>query len=152
MSFISARVEASALIKKLNRMADEAVAPVAALVRKTAGDVREEMVRLVATPVQGVKGNRKAGVRGVRAGRSRAGQPPRKDTGRLQQSIRVKHVSRTKSYVTVDAADKQGRRYPWMLESGTKTVGKRPYAKKAQRKFKKVFQRELLEVVRRIVR
>lgn len=143
MSFITAKVEAAGLIKRLNRLSEAATAPVQALVRKTAEDVRGEMTRLVATQVGS---NRKG------TGRSRKGQPPRRDTGRLQQSIRTKHVSRSKSYVTVDAADKQGRRYPWMLESGTKTVGKRPFAKKAQRKFKKQFQRELLEIVRRIVR
>lgn len=87
--------------------------------------------------------------------RSRPGQPPRKDTGRYVGSLKKKLSP--KGYVgavsTGDSArDKKGRRYPWMVESGTQHMRKRPAFKRVQRELKKPFVRDLVSAARAAIR
>lgn len=153
MSSISASVEAKALLEKLKRADAAALIGVRAVVMRAALEAQAEYQRLVSVPAQGIKGNRHAGVRGVKAGASRPGQPPRKRTGRLQKSTHVRTKFRgLAAYMTVDATDAKGRRYAWMLEAGTKHVKKRPAIKKVQRKVAKTFRPALVAAIRRAVR
>lgn len=153
---INARVEAAGLMALLKKKESLVLAPVRRVVANNAKALEGEMKRLTDKAVSTGRGNRPGGVKagkGAATLRSRPGQPPRKDSGRLQKSIGTKILGDgTRAAVSVNADDGRGNRYPWMLESGTKHVKKRPFAKKAQRKIKKKFVRELVEVVRQVTR
>jgi hypothetical protein len=87
-------------------------------------------------------------------GRSRPGQPPRSDSGKYLSSIRTK-IS-PKGWVGAVstsnvAVDRQGRRYPWMVESGTKTAKRRPLFKKIKRDQVKAYRRAILGAMRESV-
>lgn len=148
---INARVEAGGLLARFKRLSYEAQEPVRRVVRENAEAMKQEARALVSKP----KG------RGSSAGsRSRPGQPPRKDSGDLYDSIRVRPGKASRRfdnagmvmYVTVDADDGYGNRYPFMLESGTKKSGKRPFIKKAQRRVKKKFVREMTATIRKALK
>jgi hypothetical protein len=88
--------------------------------------------------------------------RSRPGQAPRFETGRFWRGLKYKFSPKGwVGYVTTDntAADKKGRRYPWMLESGTKTIKKRPLFKRLQRQKFKAYRlrvgRAMIDAIRR---
>ncbi len=86
--------------------------------------------------------------------RSRPGQPPRRDTGRLVRSIIWKLSPKGwVGYVTTtkESQDSKGRRYPWMLESGTKHVKKRPLFKRAQKAAKRKHQQAVGRAMMRAV-
>lgn len=141
------RVEARGLMEKFRRLDAAAQSGVQAVVRAYTDKTEAEWKRLINKPVG------KSGRRG--SARSRPGQPPRRDTGRTINSIRSKIVRNGmigEITTTASASDKQGRRYPWMLESGTKTVKKRPAVKKAKRKFAKPYARDMALAMRAAVR
>lgn len=127
-------VDARGLMEKFKRLDVAAQAGVKGVIHATTLEAKNEIVGLLDRGVSKGRGGKQ---------RSRPGQPPRTDTGREKQSVTAK--TSPKGWVgTVStdntAADKKGRRYPWMLESGTKTIAKRPLFKRVQRKLKKPFQ------------
>lgn len=139
---ISTRVEAAGLLAKLKKNEKDFLLVVRPVVARNLKELEAEVERLVGKAFSG--GSK-------RAGASRAGQPPRKRTGRLQSSIQRQVTGDgTRGVVTVNADDGKGNRYPFMLESGTKTVAKRPFVKKAQRNQKKKFSRDLLNAIRQV--
>lgn len=88
--------------------------------------------------------------------RSRPGQPARSETGRLKRSItgRMSPKGWVGTITTTDeSTDKNGNRYPWMLERGTRTVKKRPLFVKVKKLIKKKFRprvgRAMVDAVRK---
>lgn len=78
--------------------------------------------------------------------RSRPGQPPRTDSGRMSRSIQLKFSPKgwRGTVTTTDVAqDKKGRRYPWMNESGSQYVKKRPLFARVKRKLVRPYRRDL---------
>lgn len=143
----NASYDARGLFFKFKRLEAAAQAGVKAVVRDTSHAVAADIRKMLDRPVGKSQKGQKI--------RSRPGQPPRSDTGRERRSINVK--TSPKGWVgTVStddtASDTKGRRYPWMLESGTKTIKKRPLFKKAQRNAKKGFQRAMAKAVVAAVR
>lgn len=135
------QVDARGLFEKFRRLDLSLQEGVKAVVRKTADGVRDDVVQMLDRPVS------KSGKAG-RTVRSRPGQAPRTETGALKKSVRVKTSPKGwVGTVTADAADAKGNRYPWMLESGTDKMKKRPFMKKAQRKAKKPFQRAVAKAI-----
>lgn len=146
------RVDATKLYEKFKRLDAKASAGVREVIKSTTLAVKEDVVKRLNTPVGTVVGKR-GGVRVTQ--RSKKGQSPRKDTGRMQRSVNVKFSPKgwVGSVTTgPEASDAKGRRYPWMLESGTKKVKKRPTFKKAQSAMKKTYTKNILDAVQRAVR
>lgn len=121
--------------RKLDQAAQDRVkAVVASSTKNLLGDAQE----LVGKPVTVSKRGRLT--------RSRPGQPPRRQSGRFLHSLKWKTSPKGwVGYVTTTnlATDKHGRRYPWMLESGTKFIRKRPVFKRLQRQFVKRYRRDV---------
>lgn len=150
---INTRVEAAGLLAKLKKLEGDALIPIREVVARNVKNLEAEIERLVSVPFGTAPGRKRKGGKVARSGASRPGQPPRKRTGRLLRGVKSKMVGDgTRGYVTVNADDGRGNRYPFMLESGTKNAGKRPFVKKAQRKIKKTFVRELTAAVKRAVK
>lgn len=140
-------VESRGLFEKFKRLEQSAQDEVRQVIRETAQRGQKLAAQLASVPV--VKGRRGQRVR------SRPGQAPRQDSGRLRRSIRWKTSPKGwVGYITTDnsAQDRKGNRYGWMLESGTKTVRKRPLFKRVQRLTKRQFQREIGAAMIRAVR
>jgi hypothetical protein len=121
--------------------------------------------KAISTPVGTTYGDKKldAAIRrgkasGLGAGRkqrSAPGQPPRRETGRYMRSVGLRFSP--KGWVgtvstTASAVDKKGRRYPWMLESGSKHYAKRPAFKRAQRAMRGAYIRKFVAVIREEVK
>ncbi len=149
---INTRVEAAGLLAKLKKLEGDALIPIRAVVARNVKNLESEIERMVSVPYGSGPSAKRKGGKAVRSGASKTGQPPRKRTGRLQRGVKSKvDGDGTRGYVTVNATDAKGNRYPFMLESGTKNAGKRPFVKKAQRKIKKVFVRELTAAVKKAI-
>ena len=143
----SVAVESRNLFAKFKRLDAAAQSGVKAVVRSVTQDVQADIKKQLDRPVAKRARGRKV--------RSKPGQSPRTDTGRMKRSIKMKFSPKGwVGSVTTDstAQDKKGRRYPWMLESGTKTIKKRPLFKRAQRKASKTFGRKMANAMTQAVR
>lgn len=131
-------VDSRRLMARFRKLEAGATINIRAAVRESTQEAHEASVRFVAVPVA-------TGRRGQRI-RSRPGQSPRSETGRLKRGLIWKLSPRGwVGYVTTNrtATDAKGRRYPWMLESGTRNAKKRPIFKKVQRKLARKFRQRV---------
>lgn len=142
------RVDAENLVRRLQRVSE--LAGVRQVVIEHTAKLEAEIVTQASKPVQTTTRRGKA----VKL-RSKRGQAPRKDTGRLVHSIRSKISPKgTKGTVTTgpSAVDAKGRRYSWMLESGTATIKKRPLFTRAKRKLKKAYLAAIVAAAKAAIR
>lgn len=137
------QVESKRVLEKFKRVSDAAAANVKRVIAETTGEALADAKARANIPV--TKGQR-----------SRPGQSPRRETGRYWRSLTSKLSPKGwVGYLTTsaEAQDAKGRRYPWMLESGTKTVSKRPLFKAVQKAVKRKYQqkvgRAMIAAVRR---
>jgi HK97 gp10 family phage protein len=93
------------------------------LVFKTANRIRNKAIELV---LRGTKSGRRYRRRGVIHQASAPGEAPASDTGRLVQSIRVKHEPGSKRAIVVAST-----RYAVDLEFGTRHMAARPFLRPA---------------------
>ena len=144
MSSISARVDAKRLMERFRKLESAAQRPVGNIVADYARQAEDMIKTALDKPV--------ARARDGKVRRSRPGQAPRRDTGRMRNSIRIKNGKTTMvKYVTIDAKDKNGNRYPFMLESGTAKIKKRPFVKRVQRKLARPLARDVTNAIKRAV-
>jgi len=139
---ISARTEARDLLRRFKALEARLQAPLQRTIDRYAADAADQLRDQLSKPVTAASGRAKLK-------RSRPGQPPRMQTGKLRNSIRIKAGRNTYSrYVTLDA-ERNGARYPFMLESGTRRIKKRPVIKRVQRKLRRPLAAAVLADIKR---
>lgn len=145
MSSINAKVDARRMLARFKALPARLQRPVIAEVAALANMAEVEVRAKYSKPV---------GRRGQRVvKRSRPGQPGRMDVGTMRAGVSQRMKTPLIRYVTVDAeAVSDGARYPWMLESGTRKMKKRPAIKPVQRKMSRLVSRRITAAIKRALK
>lgn len=123
---------------EIERVMSKLAGQVKHVVDDAATDAAKDMKALISVPV----------VRqGKRVIRSRPGQPPRKDSGRLHRTVKAVAAKVAKDMVR--AAVETNTPYDRMLEKGTSKMAPRPFAGPIEAKWERILNNRLRIATRR---
>jgi|RhiMetdeSRZDD1v2_1073273.scaffolds.fasta_scaffold362830_2 hypothetical protein len=135
-------IDSRRMFARFKKLDETATRRIKEEVRDTTKDLHGDAQNAISKPV--TKG------RGGRTVRSRPGQPARRETGRFWRALKWKTSPKGwVGYLTTTnvASDKKGNRYPWMLESGTKYIKKRPLFRMLKRRKAREYRRRIGRVM-----